>query len=132
MWSLNQKNIIFVLKYLLSLSECTYGYYGEHCATPCNCTGGNFVCDHIEGCECPESFVGEMCDVNINDVYEPPTNESIASDNSSFALAIATGILVLIIVVIIIAGGMFYYKIRKNKKEKGDRYHVTYTKSSSQ
>ncbi|KAJ6667987.1 hypothetical protein lerEdw1_016308 [Lerista edwardsae] len=65
---------VFVILY----TECSFGYYGENCASVCDQCYGGLRCNSVTG-KCPEkmqcigAFKGEMCELGIKHPKCPPS-----------------------------------------------------------
>ncbi|XP_060570002.1 uncharacterized protein LOC132728362, partial [Ruditapes philippinarum] len=46
-------------------SECDDYHYGKNCLHECSCLNG--FCDKIKGCVCQHGWVGDNCDIDINE-----------------------------------------------------------------
>ena len=48
------------------IQDCQYGSYGENCANTCNCVN-SLKCDSVSGCICMTGYIGEKCDIDIDE-----------------------------------------------------------------
>ncbi|XP_061189287.1 uncharacterized protein LOC133197327 [Saccostrea echinata] len=55
-----------------SCKACDQYHYGENCERLCRCGRGANVCDNIQGCVCKPGWIGDNCDVDINECKNSP------------------------------------------------------------
>ncbi|VDI73639.1 Hypothetical predicted protein, partial [Mytilus galloprovincialis] len=54
-----------------SCSACVNPFYGDNCASQCNCGPGADRCDPSRGCVCNSAWTGDNCDVDVNECDNP-------------------------------------------------------------
>ncbi|XP_076088892.1 uncharacterized protein LOC143059297 [Mytilus galloprovincialis] len=55
-----------------SCSACVSPFYGDNCASQCNCGPGALRCDPSRGCVCNSAWTGTYCDVDANECVDTP------------------------------------------------------------
>uniref|UniRef100_A0A2C9KBP9 Cubilin n=1 Tax=Biomphalaria glabrata TaxID=6526 RepID=A0A2C9KBP9_BIOGL len=54
----------------VSCSACQTPYYGNNCASTCQCNGRG-TCNAIRGCVCNEHWSGENCEIDVDECLQP-------------------------------------------------------------
>ncbi|XP_071150207.1 fibrillin-2-like [Mytilus edulis] len=54
------------------VTACVSPFYGDNCASQCNCGPGALRCDPSRGCVCNSAWTGTYCDVDANECVDTP------------------------------------------------------------